>query len=209
MPVPKTAKARATRARLLGEAAQLFSVKGYFATTVEDVMAKAGLTKGGFYAHFESKEALARAVVEHAAEMWAAKIVAHVMSFGEPRAQLHAVLDGYRAYAVDRTFEGGCFFVNLSTELDDQNDDLRRLLDDRFEQFRLLVMSIMESGKAAGVFAPDAPSDAVATLVVATLTGTMMLAKSSRRWERFDESNALLTRMITSFEIDPPSSPST
>lgn len=198
--VPKTAKARATRERLLAEAAQLFSVKGYFATTVEDVMARAHLTKGGFYAHFESKEALGRAVIEHAAEMWAAKVLAHVMTFTDPREQLRALLAGYRAYAVGKTFEGGCFFVNLATEMDDQHDDFRALVDARFEQFRQLVVSIVESGKAQGVFVADAPTEAIATLVVASLTGTMMLAKSARRWDRFDESNALLARLLESYE---------
>ena len=55
---PKTEKARRTRERILREAAQLFSVRGYFHTTVDDVMSRAHLTKGGFYAHFYSRKAL-------------------------------------------------------------------------------------------------------------------------------------------------------
>jgi len=91
---PKTAKARSTRARLLREAAQLFSVKGYFHTTVDDVMARAGLTKGGFYAHFDSKEALARAVIDHATTLWMEKVASHVAKFPDPREQLREVLEG-------------------------------------------------------------------------------------------------------------------
>ena len=78
MEPPKTAKARRTRERLLDAAAQLFSVHGYFHTTVEQVMDAAGLTKGGFYAHFDSKEALARAVIEHATDTWVKKIAERV-----------------------------------------------------------------------------------------------------------------------------------
>ena len=95
MPEPKTKKARATRERIVNEAVQLFSVKGYFHTTLDDVMAKVRLTKGGFYAHFDSKEALARAVVEHATQMWTHKVMAFVSSVKDPRDQLRALIEGH------------------------------------------------------------------------------------------------------------------
>lgn len=88
-----------------------------------------GLTKGGFYAHFDSKEDLARAVIDHATTTWMDKVASHVARFADPREQLRELLEAYRLYAVDRTFEGGCFFVNLSTEVDDQHEDLRKLVD--------------------------------------------------------------------------------
>lgn len=201
MDEPKTAKARRTRERLLGEAAQLFSMKGYFHTTVDDVMARAGLTKGGFYAHFDSKEDLARAVIDHATAMWMEKVAHPVASFGDPREQLRELLEAYRRYAVDRTFEGGCFFANLATELDDQHDDLRRLVDDRFVQFRMMVATIVEMGKAAGVLRADTPSSDLATTVVGYLTGTMMQAKATKDFTLFDAGNRVMTSLLATFEI--------
>ena len=200
---PKTAKSRRTRERLLREAAQLFSLKGYFHTTVDDVMARAGLTKGGFYAHFDSKEDLVRAVIDHATTMWMEKIAHRVAGFADPRVQLRELLEGYRLYAVDRTFEGGCFFVNLSTEVDDQHDDLRRLIDDRFAQFWMMVMTIVEMGKAQGLFREDTPSDGLATAVVGYLTGTMMQGKATQDFTLFDAGNRVFTRLIASFETPP------
>lgn len=197
---PKTSKARKTRERLLREGAQLFSVKGYFHTTVDDVMARAGLTKGGFYAHFESKEALARAVIEHATTVWMEKVASHVARFSDPREQLRQLLEAYRLYAVDRTFEGGCFFVNLSVEVDDQNDDLRSLVDERFVQFRALVVTLLEMGKAMGSFRADTPSSGLATAIVGYLTGTMMQAKATRDFTLFDAGNQVMTQLLESFE---------
>jgi TetR/AcrR family transcriptional repressor of nem operon len=202
--LPKTEKARLTHARILKEAAQLFSVHGYFHTTVDDVMARAGLTKGGFYAHFASKEELARAVIEHATELWLGKVAEHVARFSDPRDQLRALLEGYRLYAVDRTFEGGCFFVNLSTEVDDQNEDLRALVDARFVQFRAMVAGIVEMGKALGVFRPETPALGLATTLTGYLTGTMMQAKASRDFTLFDRGNAVLVGLLASFETSHP-----
>ena len=55
---PTYTKGQQTRERILGEAAQQFAHKGFSATAVADIMGACGLTKGGFYAHFSSKEAL-------------------------------------------------------------------------------------------------------------------------------------------------------
>ncbi|HJQ61135.1 MAG TPA: helix-turn-helix domain-containing protein [Vineibacter sp.] len=57
MPLSAAHKAR-TRAAILEAAARLFRRHGYEATGIDDIMAEAGLTRGGFYAHFRSKEAL-------------------------------------------------------------------------------------------------------------------------------------------------------
>jgi TetR/AcrR family transcriptional regulator, transcriptional repressor for nem operon len=57
MPVPPARKAR-TRQEILDHAARLFRLRGYEATTIDDVMLAAGLTRGAFYAHFDSKDDL-------------------------------------------------------------------------------------------------------------------------------------------------------
>jgi TetR/AcrR family transcriptional repressor of nem operon len=53
------------RARLLDAAVQVIRTKGLSATTVDDLCAAAGVTKGAFFHHFESKQALAVAAAEH------------------------------------------------------------------------------------------------------------------------------------------------
>lgn len=55
--------AQASRKRIIHEAARLMREKGISATSVADVMTAAGMTTGGFYKHFESKDALATAAV--------------------------------------------------------------------------------------------------------------------------------------------------
>jgi AcrR family transcriptional regulator len=54
------------RERLLRQAAELFSRKGYAATTVSEIVAAAGVTKPVLYYHFESKDGLYRALLEEA-----------------------------------------------------------------------------------------------------------------------------------------------
>ena len=56
-----------TRARILGAAGKAFRREGYHGAGVDKVMAEAGLTAGGFYAHFDSKQALLAEAIDHAA----------------------------------------------------------------------------------------------------------------------------------------------
>jgi TetR/AcrR family transcriptional repressor of nem operon len=61
-----------TRVRIVAAAAQLFRARGIEATSVADVMSAVGLTVGGFYRHFESKEALVAEAIERASHEVAA-----------------------------------------------------------------------------------------------------------------------------------------
>ncbi|MGP3978926.1 ScbR family autoregulator-binding transcription factor [Streptomyces sp. 8N114] len=56
-----------TRRAVLEAAAEVFAEHGYAAATVADILARAGVTKGALYFHFDSKEALAKGVLEEQA----------------------------------------------------------------------------------------------------------------------------------------------
>jgi AcrR family transcriptional regulator len=72
--VPATAKGEATRAHLLRTAARIFAERGYTATTQNDLIAAAGLTKGAFYFYFPSKAALAVAVLREQKSRWLTEV---------------------------------------------------------------------------------------------------------------------------------------
>src|ERR1700754_3602585 len=87
------AQARENRKRIVGTAARLFRERGLAAVSVADVMAEVGLTHGGFYKHFASKEALvAEAVGEAYAEQ--SDYLDKIGEAGDPVARL-ALLDDY------------------------------------------------------------------------------------------------------------------
>lgn len=69
--MPQQDRAYATREAILHAAAQEFDRLGYERTSLTAVLAGAGLTKGAFYFHFPSKEAVADALVERQSESWA------------------------------------------------------------------------------------------------------------------------------------------
>lgn len=68
MPRMSAAEKQKSHERILDAAARLFRERGIEATSVADVMREAGLTHGGFYRHFPSKQALVGEAFRHAAE---------------------------------------------------------------------------------------------------------------------------------------------
>ena len=97
--VPKTAhaantdRAGATRRHIIEVAARAFAEYGYSGISLNDIVRETGLTKGAFYFHFASKEALALEVFRDRQDRWVEKTLAGVME--KPRAidQLTAMLD--------------------------------------------------------------------------------------------------------------------
>ncbi|NMO49936.1 TetR/AcrR family transcriptional regulator [Actinoplanes sp. TBRC 11911] len=87
------AQARENRRQIVETAARLFRERGVPAVSVADVMAEVGLTHGGFYKHFASKDALVTEAIGQAYK----EQIAHVESFGRTGdpAALQAVLDDY------------------------------------------------------------------------------------------------------------------
>ncbi len=113
--------------RILDGAARLFRERGIESTSVSDVMGEAGMKKGGFYRHFDSKDALADAALQSAFEQ--------LISFVEARFDEHgptALLPGFRTFYLSPKHVGhpaeGCPVAALS-------GDVSRSSDDRKESF--------------------------------------------------------------------------
>ena len=80
-------------------AARLFAQRGYAATTVEDIVAAAGVSKPMLYRHFESKKELQMKLLEHRRdELAAAPLERFLHGHGSPRERLPAMIDAWFAH---------------------------------------------------------------------------------------------------------------
>lgn len=86
-------RGRATRRQIVEVGRRLFSAYGYHATSLADIQAATGLTKGAFYHHFDSKEALCLSVLEAAAEDYEREWLASARSEDSAEGRLVAMLD--------------------------------------------------------------------------------------------------------------------
>lgn len=105
-----------SRERILSAAADLFRRRGLDATGVDAVMAAAGLTAGGFYAHFRSKDALVAAAVAKAGEKAHARWIVPFDAL-RGRAWSRAFVERYLSEEHRDDRESGCTLPALSGDV--------------------------------------------------------------------------------------------
>src|SRR5687767_2096226 len=122
-----------THDRIVEAAARAIRRSGYSGTGVADIMKDAGLTHGGFYAHFASREAmLAEAVDRAGAEGVAA--VARVAAAAPPQQALPAMMRAYLSNEHVDALESGCGVAALCSETPRQAPEVRRAATRRIKE---------------------------------------------------------------------------
>ena len=122
--VPTRSK-EATHERIVDTAARAIRRSGYDGTSVADIMKEAGLTHGGFYAHFTSREAmLAEAADRAGAESVATS--ARIAATAPPEQGLEWLLRAYLSKEHCSSPEIGCPIAALGSEMPRQAPEVRR-----------------------------------------------------------------------------------
>jgi TetR/AcrR family transcriptional repressor of nem operon len=156
--------------KILTAAQSLIELRGYSALGVAEICKAAGVPKGSFYHFFESKEALALAVLD---EHWAAQRgdwVRVLQDDAQPLARLRRLFEeteaGLLAGRQSCGTVSGCMFGNLTLELSNQTEPIRARLQQIFEA------QARERGEAAVGDTREA-----ARSIVAQLEGQVLFAK--------------------------------
>jgi len=167
------------RTRLLDAAKQVIRSKGYAATTVEDVCAAAGVTKGSFFHHFKSKEEMALAAVAHWNAVTGALFEqAPYHRHADPRERVLGYIDFRRAIGQGALPEITCLLGTLVQETFETWPAIRAACGDGIAAHADVVAQDMAAAKA--LYAPDADWDpqVLALFTQATLQGAFVLAKA-------------------------------
>lgn len=157
----------ATRKRIVAAAAELFKAKGTDAVSVADVMAAAGLTHGGFYAHFASKDALIAEVLREGRGTSAAKLRAAAGRAGPGRG-LAAMVASYLSPDHRAHRERGCIVAALGGEAGRWGAKTRGALAGRAHDLGEALRPYVSGAEAS----PD-----VARAVTACMVGGLILAR--------------------------------
>jgi AcrR family transcriptional regulator len=170
-----------TRENVIEKSLQIFSVKGYYNTSISDVMAATGLTKGGLYAHFDSKEALWDGAYERAVEIWRGIVFKGVRNIPDPLDRIVKTIENdLRDYVCGEAFEGGCFFFNMLVELSGQSASMSGRILKGFLQFSDLLASWLEEAKSAGKLKPGVRVKEIADFIVTSINGATALYVATR-----------------------------
>lgn len=160
----------ATHERIVETAARAIRRSGYAGTSVADIMKEAGLTHGGFYVHFASREAmLAEAADRAGAEAVAAS--ARIAAAAPPEQALQGLLRAYLSKEHLESAEMGCPVAALGSEMPRQAPEVRRAATRRIkEMIDVVARQSPDWGQ------PGAHEQALVT--TATMVGALVMARA-------------------------------
>lgn len=170
-----------TKRKLVDAGARLMRTRGYNATTVDDICADAGVTKGGFFHYFKSKDDVAQAALAYFHEARVREYeAAPFRKLSDPLDRVFGRLDFVKeTYCEKNQVTKGCLIGVFAQELAFTNPEIRDVCQNFFS--RLIRDFSGDLAEAKAAHAPDAKFDpkAVAQVYLAMVQGSMMLAKSA------------------------------
>jgi AcrR family transcriptional regulator len=160
----------ATHDRIVDAAARAIRRSGYNGTGVADIMKAAGLTHGGFYAHFPSREAMLAEAADRAGRE-SVEMMQRIAATTQPDKTLLAMAHAYLSKEHLEGVETGCGTAALGSEMPRQAPEVRRAATRRIKEMIDLVSRQMPDWGR-----PDAHERALVT--VSTMVGTLVLARA-------------------------------
>jgi TetR/AcrR family transcriptional repressor of nem operon len=168
-----------TKRKLVDAGVKLMRARGYNATTVDEICADAGVTKGGFFHYFKSKDDIAKTAVTHFFEEKANNYEnAAFRKLSNPLDRVFGRLDYVKeSVGPQNRVTKGCLIGVLAQELAFTNPGIRDLCQNFFSRMVRDFSHDLDEAKAA--HAPDAKFDpkGLAQLYLALVQGSLMLAK--------------------------------
>jgi TetR/AcrR family transcriptional repressor of nem operon len=171
-------KAAENRETIVEAAGNLFREKGFSGIGVADIMRAAGLTHGGFYGHFKSKDGLAaeasKAVMARSAASWAKTLAEH------PDDALELLVDRYLSVKMRDDRRHSCIFGSLGADAARQGKPVRKAFADGLRPL-IDVLTVLVPG------ASKAARRRKALAAMSQLVGAMILARAVDSEEFSDE----------------------
>lgn len=188
-----------SREKILQVALEQFYRAGYQATSVDDIIARASVSKSNFYYHFKSKEELGTAVLCIRGSEFS-KLLEQTLCNGalSPRERLQSFLDFLHQTQDANLDKRGCPFGNLVAEMAEHNERFRCQLSEVFGSLTKSVTELIEEGQARNAFRKDVAAIDMATLVVQTVQGMLLLTKCHKSVDCLKRGADTLVRLVES-----------
>jgi TetR/AcrR family transcriptional regulator, transcriptional repressor for nem operon len=170
-------KAQETKENILKQSATLFNQFGYAGSSMSDIMRVTGLQKGGIYNHFKSKDELALQAFDYAIAQGTQRSLIALKGKHHAIERLQALVAEFQNILDDPPIAGGCPILNTAVESDDAHPALRQRVQLAMDNWRSLIGKIVNKGIAKGEMRNSVEPDVVATILISTLEGAVMLSK--------------------------------
>lgn len=170
-------KGEATREMIIEKAATLFSGKGFAGASMSDIMRETGLEKGGIYNHFQNKDQIALEAFDYSFELLWQQLEDELTGKINAVDRLVALIMAFAGLLKRPEFAAGCPVLNTAIDSDDTHPALKGRVRRAGERWYNLIDSIVAEGKRQAEIKAETDAHTLATVMIASLEGAVMLAK--------------------------------
>lgn len=189
-------KAERTRNFIIEKAAPLFNEKGYAGTSLNDMIAATGLTKGSIYGNFTNKDEVALAAFDHNFGKISAYIKEAIAAREGYINKLLVYPDTYRHFLSIPFLKAGCPVLNTATEADDTHPELKAKAAEALKLWRNSVEGLIKRGKQLGEIKTDVEPAIFASVLMSLVEGAVMQCKVTNSTTVLHHSMDYLTQLI-------------
>ena len=189
------------RERLLDAGLATLHRRGFNGCGVQEITETAGVPKGSFYNHFESKEALGAAVLDRYWQMRAGTSLPLLEDAGvRPRERLQRYFAGMAANMAKRGYSGGCLIGNLGAELADQSELVRDRVTAVFSGWTGAVEACIRDGQRKGEIPADWDAAVLASFLINAWEGAVLRTKVEKNGAAFEEFDQIVFGKLLQLE---------
>lgn len=194
-------KAEKTKQFIIEKTAPLFNMKGYSGTSMSDITAATGLTKGSIYGNFENKDEVAIAAFKFNVKKLQDTFAREIEKQTTFKNKLLVYPRLYSDYYDLRITKGGCPIINTATEADDTHPVLRKKVENTILAWRDKLVYFIEQGIIAGEFkAKSIDPEKTALTMIAIIEGAVMITKITGNLSHLSDIMIALNKIIDDLE---------
>jgi TetR/AcrR family transcriptional repressor of nem operon len=166
-----------TRQFIIETAAPIFNKKGYAGTSMSDLTAATGLTKGSIYGNFKDKNDVAVHAFQHNIDLIFDFFTKELKAAGSTLEKLLAYPRGFRKIYPMILSYGGCPILNTGVEADDTHAVLRKMAVGVLDKWKQNIVRLIEKGHSEGIFQSTIDAGDTAEILISLIEGGSVLAK--------------------------------
>ncbi len=168
-----------SKQEIIEKAGPVFNTNGIAGTSMQMLVDATGFQMGGIYRHFDSKRDLAQAVFQYNFIKNVKSTFANDIECS-PREKLLYILDSYTSGFSEAKVDGGCPIINMASEVDDTDDEFRKVIKSAINEILDILIDVFDEGKRVGQFHSHINSRQEALYMFSAFEGSIILGRVLR-----------------------------
>ncbi len=190
-----TAKGDLTKNKILSATLNLIYRKGIEDTSINDIVNETGMARGSIFFHFANKQDLVAAALKKYENNFFI-FMEQSLTGDTPGERLINFFANVGKAHKEKNYTGGCIFGNTALEMADKNEIFTEIVSNVFKKWVRNLNDVIEEAIKTGEIRKDIQPDILATTIVATLEGGIMLSRLEKSGEPLEKSMCAFVKML-------------